>query len=263
MTGEWQRGAASTGAAARDIASGQIYGHDTHVMDLGSATVIAMATGEVTDIVVDMRRDTHAEHLAAASSEDLIEVAAEEGFTIYGTEPGPVQRFIDVRVRTALTEMPPAVAAVWFEGEWVLAQLGGNGVSSPADWDAALAPLALLADAARTLPPRDPRPLDLGAIQPSEVMSAVDDGVVEGSVDKQQAPKVQRPEEPLELPTRTTGAVRGPVELRAVGGDEVEAIADGPAREVPRDLTRARRAQTPPSIFQDAQDTTTKEHADE
>ncbi|MCP1387611.1 hypothetical protein M5J20_05340 [Corynebacterium sp. TA-R-1] len=249
LTGEWQRGAASTGAPVRDIASGHVYGHDTHVMDLGDATVIAMATGEVSDMVVDMRRASYAAHFTAASSDDLVEVANEEGFTVYATEAGPAQRFIDIRVRTALNELPPAVLAAWFEGEWALAQLAGNGHSTPADWDATLAPLALLADAARTLPPRDPKPLDLDAITPEATAEVVPVERVEADVEK---PKVQRPEEPLELPTRTTGAVRGPVELRAVGGDEVEAIADGTAPDATGDLTRARRAQTPPSIFQDA-----------
>ena len=57
LVGQWRRGAASTGAAPRDIATGRSHHHHVHVMDLGRATVIAMATGEASDVVVDIRRD--------------------------------------------------------------------------------------------------------------------------------------------------------------------------------------------------------------
>mgnify|MGYP001757838930 FL=1 len=65
-------------------------------------------------------------------------------------------------------------------------------------------------------------------------------------------PVVVRPEEPLELPTRTTGGVRGTMEYRVVGGDEVEAIATGEAPEQLNDGTRITRRPQPPSIFGDS-----------
>ena len=39
LGGEWTRGAAASGATPKDIASGTVFGHDTHVMDLGGVTV--------------------------------------------------------------------------------------------------------------------------------------------------------------------------------------------------------------------------------
>ena len=77
-------------------------------------------------------------------------------------------------------------------------------------------------------------------------------GVVGEGVEKQQASgstRVTRPEEPRAMPTRTTGAVRGTVEPRAVGADEVAPIAEELESPTGADLTRVRRDQTPPSIF--------------
>ncbi|QPK83064.1 hypothetical protein G7Y29_09515 [Corynebacterium qintianiae] len=243
LGGEWQRGAAATGAQPKDVASGTAFGHDTHVMDIGGVTVMAMRTGEVSDMVVDFRRDG----FVADSSADLVEVERVESFTVYATQAGPAQRFLDIRVRTALEQFPATVTAAWCESEWVLAQTAKN--STPEDWDAMLAPLALLADAARVLPPRSWGSVEFG--YPTREMTGVD---VEGGVEKQEAPGstlVKRPDEPRQMPTRTTGTVRGALERRALGGDEVEAIADGPVADQPTDLTRVRREQAPPSIFGD------------
>lgn len=248
LAGEWQRGAAASGSTARDVVSGQVYGHDTHVADLGTATVIAMATGEASAVVVDMRRDG----FAAESSADLVEVSREEGFTVFGTDAGPVRRFIDVRVRTALAELPPAVASVWCEGAWVLAELAPT--STPAQWDAVLAPLALVADAARTLPPVSPRPLELPL--PTRAVPDAAPVAPRPAEDAPAGPRVQRPEEPLELPTRVTGTSRGELADHAIGADEIAPIANGP-REAGEpgvgdtDLTRVRRKAMPPSIFED------------
>ena len=221
LTGEWRRGAASAGAAATKVASGVQYGHDTYIADLGSTTVIAMTTGEASDVVVDMRRTID------DTDTDLHLITEVEGFRIFGTDTGPIQRFIDVRVSTALEQMPEAVEAVWFEADWVVAQLAHG--AKPSDWHAAFAPLGLLADAARTLPPASPRGL---AERGFEV-----------GVDKQ---KLLRPE--VELPTRVTGTTKGEVDPREVGADDVAPIA-GDSRA--GDLTRAPRMQQPPSIFEE------------
>ncbi|WP_277099667.1 hypothetical protein [Corynebacterium riegelii] len=221
LTGEWRRGAASAGAAATKVASGVQYGHDTYIADLGSTTVIAMTTGEASDVVVDMRRTID------DTDTDLHLITEVEGFRIFGTDTGPIQRFIDVRVSTALEQMPAAVEAVWFEADWVVAQLAHG--AKPSDWHAAFAPLGLLADAARTLPPASPRGL---AERGFEV-----------GVDKQ---KLLRPE--VELPTRVTGTTKGEVDPREVGADDVAPIA-GDSRA--GDLTRAPRMQQPPSIFEE------------
>ena len=236
LDGEWRRGAASKGAAATNVAAGSKYGHDTYIADLGLTPVIAMTTGEVSDVVVDMRRGggdgTAAGAVGGAAdeaaSDDLHVVAEVEGFTIFGTHEGPVRRFIDVRVTTALEQMPPSVKAVWLEGEWAVAQLAH--AAGPEEWERTFAPLALLADAARTLPPVAARDLVEG---------------VEVGVDKQ---KVLRPEQPLELPTRVTGTTRGVVDPREVGADPVEAIVGDTQAG---NLTRAPRAPKPPSIFEE------------
>ncbi|WKK55352.1 hypothetical protein [Corynebacterium sp. P4-C1] len=65
-------------------------------------------------------------------------------------------------------------------------------------------------------------------------------------------PVIARPEEPLELPTRTTGGVRGTMEYRTVGTDEVDAIATGERPEQLNDGTRITRRPQPPSIFGDS-----------
>lgn len=247
LVDEWQRGAAATGSAITNVASDNWSGHEAVVADVGATTVVAMSTGAVSDVVVDMRR----EGFAAASSDDLVEVAQVGDFAVFGTDAGVVQRFVDKRVRDALDLLPAAVAAVWFESEWVLAEVGEG--AQPGEWEAAFEPLAMLADAARTLPPANPQPLAVpfptreipDAPEPEPKLAVAP---VEGPLS---SPKVQRPEEPLELPTRTTGAVRGPAQEHALGGDEVNAIADGPAETAynPSDLTRAHRTMAPPSIF--------------
>ena len=45
---------------------------------------------------------------------------------MYGSEAGPVERMLDIRVNTALELLPKQVSAVWFESEWVLAQLDSD-----------------------------------------------------------------------------------------------------------------------------------------
>lgn len=259
LAGEWQRGAAAAGASPKDIASGFIYGHSTHVMDLGGVTVIAMDTGRISDVVVDMRR----EGFHADSSADLVAVTEAEGFTVLGTHAGAVERFMDVRVRTALSKLPQTVTAAWFESDWVLAEM--DRASAAAEWEDTLAPLALLADAARTLPPETSDPIDFGYITrhtPDESASTpeVPTTLTTASYaepEEAAAPQVQRPDEPLEMPTRVTGTVRGEVDYSDLGGDEIAPIADGAPDDSesqhPADLTRVRRTQTPSSIFGDAQ----------
>lgn len=239
FAGQWHRGAAAGGAAPQDVATGTAFGHDTVVAELGGVGVVAMRTGEESDVVVDFRRE-HAAHTDKEHGSDLVQIDPVGQFSCWTTHPSPVRRFVDTRVITALEEMPPQVTAVWFEGEWVLAQCPDPAAQ---DFHEVFAPLALLADAARTLPPRVDRPLELpfGVGWAPEVV-----------VDKQTEPDpVQRPEDPVELPTRRTGGERGWVEDREVGGDDVAAIV---GEEHRCDLTRVRRMQKPPSIFEDEDD---------
>ncbi|OFL90862.1 hypothetical protein [Corynebacterium sp. HMSC055D05] len=228
LAAEWRRGAASAGATAREVVSGSAFGHDLHLADLGETTVLAVPTGREADVVVDMRRDGFE---PTQRDDDLVEATREGAFTVHATSVGPARRLIDDRVRTALSTLPPAVNAVWFEGAWVIAQFAPG--STAQDWDASLAAVALLADAARTLPPVEDAPLWVGEEK------------VQGVVEKQAGP--ERPEDPVELPTRVTGGERGEVEERDLGGDDVAAIAGD--ERTGTDLTRVKRVQGPSSIF--------------
>lgn len=243
---EWGRGAASAGEPVTDVLTGTRFGHETRIADIGGTTVVAMGTGMESGVVVDVRRKA----TASGATEDLVAVAEIEGFRVYGSEAGPVERMLDIRVNTALELLPQQVSAVWFESEWVLAQLDGDAGAQ--EWEPVFAPLALLADAARTLPPRtwphlrfEHRTREMG--DPIEIQSSKDREGTEA-----ERPVVVRPEEPLELPTRTTGGVRGTMEYRVVGGDDVDAIATGEAPEQLNDGTRITRRPQPPSIFGDS-----------
>lgn len=264
LVDEWSRGAASTGAPARDIVSGAAYGHELLLMDLDGVNVMAMRTGAASDLVVDIRRDEFDD--PSAGDTDLMRVAEVEGFTVYATEVGVGERLLDVRVLTALAQMPPAVTAVWMESDWVLAQT--TGASRRQDWEDMLAPLALLADAARVLPPRehdadaaegivvtDFTPSRPVAHPPaSDVLVAVPAPPGPDESELVETPPVVRPEEPLEMPTRTRAEHRGTVPPRAVGVDEVDAIADGRRVERQEDGTRMpRRFTAGPSIFDDGE----------
>lgn len=257
LNDEWSRGAAATGAAARDIVSGQAYGHEMVLMDLGGVNVMAMRRGAASDVVVDLRRGDLS---TAESSEDLIEALRVGDFTIFATDTGVAQRLVEERVATALEVMPDIVTAVWMESDWVLAQTGRG--SHAADWEAMLAPLALLADAARSLPPKctSAQVLNLDGLDPTRHMPApgvtgvsVLEIVRATGVDDGERPLVQRPEEPLDMPTRVLPVARGVVEPREVGTDDVDAIGQGhrhhpddvPGTRMPRDLRKG------PSIFDD------------
>lgn len=226
---EWSRGAAASGAVVRDVVSGVVYGKELHLVDLGGVTVMALRRGAPSDVVVDLRRIEAIPADRSAESPDLVPVTEVNGFRLYATEAGPAERFLDERVTAALDALPETVSAVWAEGDWVLAQtLKG---SHQGDWDEMCAPLASLADAARTLPPplNTPQALNHEDLDPTRAMpprqhppaqlAAVPDP-------EPDTPVVIRPEEPLELPSRTRSESRGVVEPRPVGVDEVAPIAE-------------------------------------
>lgn len=239
LASELSRGAAAGGAPARNVATGNVYGHDAHVADLGESTIVAMGTGAETRVVVDFRRDG----FTGEGSDDLMELDEYNGFRGFATEVGAGRRFVDRRVLTALEQLPAAVQTVWFEGAWAIAQLTRE--AGPEDWSATLAPLALLADAARTLPPIDDVPLTL----PYPTRTIPGEEPAAQLAEPEPEPALQRPEDPVELPTRTTGGTRGEVEDNDLGGDDVHAIAGDEHRVV--GLTRVRRVQGPSSIFDD------------
>lgn len=233
LADEWTRGAAARGQEPRDIVAGSVRGHETLLFDMGSTPVMAMRTGAASDIVVDFRR---AGEEAENHSEDLVYVREEEGFQVFATDAGVGQRLIDARVTDALSRLPAAVTAVWMEGEWVLAQTTRQARS--AEWEALLEPLATLADSARVLPPRSEvtQVLRVDELDPSRDIpqppqpeptgpTAVPDR--DYSLD---TPTIQRPTEPVVMPSRTTSEARGTIDHSSLGADEVDAIADGHER---------------------------------
>ena len=245
LVDEFTRGAASSGHAPREIVAGHVLGHEMLLMDIGSVGVMAMRTGATSDVVVDFRREGV---LDEPHSDDLIPVSTVAGFTVFATDAAVVERFIDARVITALEALPAEVTAAWLESEGALAQT--TKAARSAQWDALQAPLALLADAARVLPPRSQaaQVLRLGDGDPTRMMDTEAATLASGPVlvapaeDPFERPAIQRPEEPMELPTRMVSTYRGPVRHRALGADEVDAIADGNERpEIDGGAPRVRR----------------------
>ena len=240
LVDEWSRGAAATGAAPRNIAVGEAFGHETLLMDLGGTNVMAMRTGALASVVVDMRRRGIVQEDV---SDDLFEVKTIGDFDVFATDTGATERMLDERVDSALINMPERVVAAWLEGDWALAQTTKDARGET--WDAMLAPLALLADAARVLPPRDAVPLRSHDVDPSrDIPEPEPTGAQLTVVDDEPAdefsnPPVQRPETPVVYPSRKGGEAFGAVEARPLGADEVGAIADGeetPEPHLPREL---------------------------
>lgn len=235
LVDEWTRGVASTGAAPKDIVAGNVYGHEMLLMDIDAVNVMAMRTGTASDMVVDFRRFDREDTKA---SEDLHLAMTLEGFDVYSSDSAVTERMVDERVHVALQQMPEAVTALWMETEWVLAQTTKQARS--AEWEAMLPPLALLADAARVLPPRSSathvvrlEELDPAREIPAQPIAEAVGGAPAAGAPVFERPVIQRPEEPLHMPSRAYSETRGPVEHSALGGDEVDAIADGRERPTP------------------------------
>ncbi|WPF65938.1 MULTISPECIES: hypothetical protein [unclassified Corynebacterium] len=257
---EWRRGAAASGATAHDVVTGVSEDHEFALADLDSTTVLAVRRGAASDVVVDFRRG-----ISEDADSDLHECGEVEGFARFSTDTAAAERFSDERVSAALEVMPDFVHAVWCESDWVLAQLdrGTHGH----DWEAIMAPMTWLADAAHALPPRAAAPLRVEEALPSRLMpapapepeasekaenAATSEAPEESKAEEQPKPTVIRPEEPVELPTRTQTQSRGVVEPRSLGGDAVPGIGD--RAEEPSDYqgTRVLRSRDAgPSIFDD------------
>lgn len=261
LVDEWTRGVASTGVAPKDIVAGNVYGHEMLLMDIDGVNVMAMRTGAASDMVVDIRRFDRDD---AKASEDLLLAMTIEGFDVYSSDSAVTERMVDERVHVALQRMPEAVTALWLETEWVLAQTTKQARS--AEWDAMLPPLALLADAARVLPPRSSathvvrlEELDPAREIPAQPIVEAVGGAPAAGAPEFERPVIQRPEEPLQMPSRAYSETRGPVEHSALGGDEVDAIADGRERPTPDSHTaRLPRQQfRAASIFDDPSDDST------
>src|SRR5690625_1433501 len=262
LADEWRRGAAASGAAPRDIVVGNVFGHEMLLMDLGGINVMALRTGAATEEVIDFRRDNA---LMQESSNDLLEAFSAADFTALATDTAVAQRMRDIRVDVALERMPKEVTGIWMESEWVLAQTTKNAMSPV--WEEMLAPLALLADAARTLPPRPSSGQELRLEDGDPTRPAPPAGPVElsglptirTSPEHFEHPPVQRPEEPIELPTRVVDDSRGDfddndTDAYDIGADDVDAIGEQPADNQtpnPTDVRITRQQGTDASIFED------------
>lgn len=262
LADEWTRGAAASGAAPRDIVVGNVFGHEMLLMDLGGINVMAMRTGAASEEVIDFRR---ANALTQESSNDLLEAFSAADFTALATDTAVAQRMRDIRVDVALERMPKEVTGIWMESEWVLAQTTKNAMSPV--WEEMLAPLALLADAARTLPPRPSSGQELRLEDGDPTRPAPPAGPVElsglptirTSPEHFEHPPVQRPEEPIELPTRVIDDSRGDfddndTDAYDIGADDVDAIGEQPADNQtpnPTDVRITRQQGTDASIFED------------
>ena len=226
LVDEWSRGAAATGAQARDFVIGVAYGHEVFLMDLGGVPVMAMRTGQASDVVADFRRTEPQE-----VSEDLIRIFEVEGFIVYATDQGAVERLIDVRTTTSLSMLPQVVTAVWMESDWVLAECEKN--ATVADFDDLLAPLAMLADVARVLPPRTEFNLGMALEDhtPSRPMPEPPTPDLVGSLVSSPEEKetlIFRPDEPIDMPSRTQHEVFGEPAENKLGEDEqIATIGDG------------------------------------
>ncbi|MEZ2122658.1 hypothetical protein [Corynebacterium sp. CCM 9203] len=249
LTDEWTGGPAGAGAAAKDVVSGMASRYEFHLADLGQDTVLAFRRVTGSAVVVQMMR-------GAENGASILRLG---DFDVFCGEPDVARRFVDERVTAALEALPVSVTTVWTESRWVIAQLARR--STPEDWDAALEPMALLADAACTLPPREGDALfrDVEGLDPSRPMPtrhepSDDPGMSDSELEQPGVqPQVRRPDEPVELPSRVRTEQRGTVELRPVGGDEVDAIADG--RDVepqPGGVRVPRTFRSGPSIFTDS-----------
>lgn len=230
LTDEWSRGAAATGAMARDVVSGMAEGYETHLVDLAGVPVMAMRRGVGSEVVIDARRGD--DPAQSAESEDLLEIDTVAGFRVLSNTAGVAQRFIDERVRAALEAMPEVVRAVWLESDWVLAET--DTAAGPEDWENMLQPLALLTDASFTLPPRGTaRGVDFSLLEPSRLTPEKPDEPQERPSHPEEdlsQPLVIRPEEPLQMPVRAQQQSRGVVEPRPLGADDVDTIAEGVPR---------------------------------
>lgn len=279
LNDEWTRGVAATGAQMNNVVSGMAAGYEMYLGDMAGVTVMAMRRGASSDVVIDARRSIGGSAVQPTPpvDTDLTPVSTIAGFDISSTDVGVATRWADERVTTALDNMPEDVIGVWLESDWVLAHL--HAKSGAAQWDALFEPLSLLADTSRVLPPRGTtkqsvedallhptRPVPTPRVMTAaEEQAAAEAAAAEAARRASHSPlyvagskPVHRPEEPVQLPSRMHSEVRGVVEPRQVGVDEVEAIANGglerkssSAYERPRIVRKSPKG---PSIFDDLTD---------
>lgn len=244
LQGEWDRRVGDE--VPRDVVSGVVLGAEFQVCDIAETTIVAFRRGAESDIIIEATRP------GVDPDPDLVHIADVQGFAVAATDLGVGKRALDARVEAALSGLPAAVPVVWAENGWVVAQCPGE----PADWEACLEPLKLLADALRVLPPRanQVRELDTSDLDPSRPLPPAPPVLTgDHAVELESAqPAVLRPEEPPVLPRRGEAASRGEVGQGWVGADDVAAIGERPREVDPRAGTRmVRDLEGTSEIFKD------------
>ncbi|WP_143341393.1 hypothetical protein [Corynebacterium renale] len=244
LQGEWGRRVGDE--VPRDVVSGVVLGAEFQVCDIADTTIVAFRRGAESDIIIEATRP------GVDPDPDLVHIADVQGFAVAATDQGVGKRALDARVEAALSGLPAVVPVVWAENGWVVAQCPGE----PADWEACLEPLKLLADALRVLPPRANqfRELDTSDLDPSRPLPPAPPILVgERALEPESAqPAVLRPEEPPVLPRRGEAASRGEVGQGWVGADDVAAIGERPREVDPRAGTRmVRDLEGTSEIFKD------------
>ena len=150
-------GAAASGrGSVKNIVVGHAYGHEMVLCDVGPQVLMAVRTGATAALGLDCVRG------AAPAGLPVAEIA---GWQLGSEDVPAAQRVIDERLHHALAAIPAEISQLWWEPEWVCARLDRH--SSTESWEQLRAPLALLADVARALPPAQPAPLALGDGDPS------------------------------------------------------------------------------------------------
>ncbi|QDZ41863.1 hypothetical protein FQV43_00785 [Corynebacterium sp. sy039] len=224
---EWTRGAAASGGVIRDIISTNMADHEFYFVDIAGVLVMAMRRSASSEVVICAQKPD-IEFRDACT--DLTPLSDVHGFSFASSNQGATERMMDSRIVHACQHMPDAVQALWWENDWVLAQLERTATAQ--DWDETIPQLQLLADAALVLPAKSgafpainfaehtpTRPL------PAPPLSAEGDDYTE-----EELPELLRivaQDEPVTLPKRAKAQNRGVMELREVGADEVQAIAHG------------------------------------
>lgn len=224
---EWTRGAASKGAVPKEVVSGVVDGHEMYLAELGGTKVVAMRRAQASDIVLDFR--------TFDSDSDLLPVRTVGEFELFSNDVTVAERAVDSRMENALSAL--RVDAVWAESDWVLAQY------SDTEPEQIFHPLSLFADAATVLPPRTITPLQL--LDPSRAM-VPNREIAERELEE---PTRLTRTEPVDMPVRAVPKALGVVEPRPVGVDDVDPIAEGPARLPESDGTRIVRRDDGSTIF--------------
>lgn len=133
-----------------DVVSGFIHGRETHLGELGAATILLL------------RRDLASSHVVALVragapelGRDLTDLHAPDAdFGTFGMQCDDTDvgaRLVDTRLVSLLERLPDGVDAVWAEGTWAGARFAERPTMP--DVQAVIGPLAQFADCLRVLPP--------------------------------------------------------------------------------------------------------------